>query len=416
MSEIKNLEGEINKLFYTTGILIYETDMQHGDGRNYWPFHPVLLDSLVAPIVFEETYRLFKSLEKKGYSLEKIAAIIKSPTRIANYQYLWPSQTLKKVSLKKKQYLAEIFVKLLKILRNGEAYCEKFRNPVWSNKEVEKYLKENKKYLIKKNKNPKMAELLARLEGLIMSYSEMLYYYMLDFSRMFHGPYQYQNKNIFVKEFLDLKAGEMWNLTKDFPFNHFQEVGIYSKSTEIQVFFMGHTHTKPSFPAALESFILKLDGRLITDIAEMKKYYQRVGKVVNEIVKYMSANMDNEKFLLKRGLDLFFYPLKPLYEEIGEDWQKILPEVYKFADKNKSKIRIPNPWGDWDVYRAAKYLFKMMYKNTFGKSADRKEVKFIRKIEKASAEISKREIFPSKSYSLIKALTENLYYEKNFPI
>ena len=404
MQKIKNLKKEINKLFYTTGILIYETDMQHGDGRNYWPFHPVLLDSLVAPFVFEELYRLFKILEKRGYSVEEIAKIIKSPTRIANYQYLWPVKTLKSVSFRKKQYLAKIFCHLLKILRNGEAYCEKFRNPVWSAKKVEEYFRENKKYLVTKKKNPEMAKLLAKFEGVLMSYCEILYYYMLDFSRMFHGPYPYQDKIIFVKEFLDLKTNEMWDLVKDFPFDHFQEVGVYPKEMKIRVFFMGHSHANFSFPETLESFGLKLDEKPITTLTEMRKYYRLTNKVVNKIVKYVTANANNKKFLLKRGLDLFFYPLKPLYQEIGEDWQGVLPKVYKFAEKNKSKIKIPHPWGEWDAYKATKFLYKTIYKNVYGKPPGQKDLKFLREIEKISEGILRKEPSLPKSYSLVKAL------------
>jgi len=353
---------EINKLFYTTAEMIYETDMQHGDGRNYWPFHPVLLDSLVAPFVFEELYRLFKILEKNGYSMKRIAKIIKSPTRIANYQYLWPIRTLKIVSPQKKRYLAEMFVKILKTLRNSEPYCENFHNLVWSPQEAEEFIKKNKKYFISRNKNPKMTQLLSKLEGLLMSYAELLYYYMLDFSRMFHGPYRYKNKIMFGKEFLDLNAGEMWDLAKDFPFDHFQEVGIYRKEMNIQAFFMGHTHTNISYPEALKSFVLMLDGKPITSLRELKNYYQKTNKVVEKIVRFASENMQNEEFLLKHGLDLFFYPLKSLYLEVGEDWRKILPKVYEFARKEKSKIRIPHPWGNWSKEKATNFLIRQMEK------------------------------------------------------
>jgi len=369
MAKKEQFTEEINKLFYATAEMIYETDMQHGDGRNYWPFNPVLLDSLVAPFVFEELYRLFKILEKRKYSIKRIAKIIKSPPRIANYQYLWPSKTLKNVSSKKKKYLAEIFVKLLKILRNEQAYCENFKNLVWSSQEAEKFIKENKKDFVFRRKNPEIAKLLSKLEGLLMSYAELLYYYMLDFSRMFHGPYQHKDKVIFTKEFLGLKAGEMWNLVKDFPFNHFQEVGIYPGNIKIQIFFMGHTHVKPSFPEALESFMLKLDGKPITNFKEMQQYYQKTNKVVSQIVKFMAENMNNEKFLLKRGLDLFFYPLRDLYKEAGEDWRVILPKVHEFAKREKSKIRIPNPWGDWPKEKSINFLIKQMKKNLeYGKN------------------------------------------------
>ena len=413
MSERKNLEREINKLFYTTGILIYETDMQHGDGRNYWPFHPVVLNAMVAPFVFEEFYRLLKKLEKRGYSLEKIAEIIKSPTRISSYQSLWSSNTLKNISIKKKQYLAGTFVKLLKILRNDNIYCADFRNPVWDDKEIKRYFDKNRKYLIEKSKNSAMAKILAKFEGLMMTFCEMLYYYHLDLSRLFHGPYQYQDKTIFVKEFLDLKAGEMWNSAKDLPFNHFQEAGIYPKETQIQVFFTGHTHAIPSFPQAIESFVLKLDGKPITNMNELEWYYQKTEKVVNRSLKFINSKMNNQEFLLERGIALFFYALKSLYNEVGEDWRNILPQVYEFTKKNKSKIKIPRPWGyedahskALDAFKATKLLFKKIYLNVYGRPAGKAELKFIHQIELKAKKLNKKEPLLPKSYSLIKALNE----------
>jgi len=253
----KTMNKEIDKLWYSTAEMIYDTDMQHGDGREYWPYHPVILDYIVAPFVFNELYRILITLEKKGYSIRRIVNLFKSPTRIANYQYLWPSPTLKVLSKKKKYYLVKMFVKLLHILRNGEPFCEKRRNLVWSNYQLKKFFDKNKKFLINKRKNQEMAKILAKFEALIMSYAELLYYYMIDFSRMVHGPYEYNSKVIFAKEFLDLKAGEMWDLVSDFPFDHFQEVGIYPEKMKIEVFFMGAFPHKHFFPRGIGSIYFK---------------------------------------------------------------------------------------------------------------------------------------------------------------
>jgi len=354
------INKKINGLWSATAEMIYETDMQHGDGREYWPYHPVILDYIVAPFVFNELYRILKILEKRGYSLKQIANLFKSPTRIANYQYLWPSPTLKSLSNTKKYYLARTFIKLLDFMRHNEPFCEKRRNLVWSDYQIKNFLEKNKKYLVKRNENPEIAKILAKLEGLIMSYSELLYYYMIDFSRMVHGPYNYKNKVIFIKEFLDLKAGEMWDLVKDFPFSHFQEIGIYPTEMHIEVFFMGHSHTNFSFPEALEAFVLKIDGKPVTTLTEIERIYNETDKVVSRAVKFVSKNMKKDEFLFKRGLDLFFYPLKPFYEEIGEDWRIIMPEVYKFGKKMRSNIKIPNPWGEWSKEKAATFLTKKM--------------------------------------------------------
>ncbi len=356
----RSINQGIDALFKATAQMIYDTDMAHGDGRDYWPFHPVYLDSLVAPFLFDELYRLFKLLEKKGYSAKKIAKLLESPTKIASYQYLWPIKTAQKLSYKKKYFLAKIFVELLEILRHNEPFCEEKRNLVWSQKQVNGYLAKNGKFLIQKKKKQEMARVLAKLEGLIMSFCELLYFYMLDFSRMVHGPYSWNKKTVFVKEFLQLQTGEMWTLVKDFPFNHFQEVGIYPSKMKIKVFFMGHSHARPSFPEALEEFILKVDGRPIKTSTEMESLYNKTDKVVSKAVGFMIKNKNNEEFLLKRGIDLFFYPLKLLYNEVGESWRTILPEVYRFAAKEKSKIKIPGPWGNWSKEKAVNSLVNQM--------------------------------------------------------
>ena len=359
--QINNMIDDlIDELFKATAEVIYDTDMQHGDGRDYWPFHPVFLDSLVAPFVFKELLRLFDVLEEKGYTLTDIGEILYSPTKIANYQYLWPIKTIKQLSYEEKYKLAKYFVELLVILRNGEPFCEKGRNLVWSRKNLIQNFSQYNEYFIDAKENTEMANLLAKLEGLLVSYAEALYYYMIDLSRMMHGPYVLQSQStVFVKEYLHLKAGELWDVVSDFPFDHFKEIGLY-QDINITVFFMGHTHSNPPFPKALDKFVVIVDGRIIKELSELQALYDRVKEVTERAVQIIAEKSEDEDFLLKKGIDMFFYPLKPLYEEVGESWKDILPEVYDFAYKIKDKIKVPGPWGDWSKEKAVVHLLRQM--------------------------------------------------------
>lgn len=349
----------IDELFKATAEVIYDTDMQHGDGRDYWPFHPVFLDSLVAPFVFKEFLRLLEILNEKGYTLTDIGTILYSPTKIANYQYLWPIKTVKSLNYDEKYKLAKYFVELLIILRNGEPFCERGRNLVWSRETLIKNLKQYDSYFIHAKKNAEMANLLAKLEGLLVSYAEALYYYMIDLSRMMHGPYSFNQSKVFVKEYLHLKAGELWEAVSDFPFDHFKEIGVY-QNIDITVFFMGHTHSNPPFPKAIDKFVVIVDGKVIKELDELQKLYDKVKEVTERAVQIIAEKSDEEDFLLKKGVDMFFYPLKLLYKEIGENWKDILPEVYDFAYKIKNKVKIPGPWGDWSKEKAVGYLLRQM--------------------------------------------------------
>ncbi|RLG21450.1 hypothetical protein DRN74_02720 [Candidatus Micrarchaeota archaeon] len=349
----------IDELFRSTAEVIYDTDMQHGDGRDYWPFHPVFLDSIVSPFVFKELLRLFGVLEDKGYTLTDIGRVIYSPTKIANYQYLWPIETIRSLSAEDKYKLAKYFVKLLVILRNGEPFCERGRNLVWSRENLIQNLNQYSNSFVDSKDNPEMANILAKLEALLMSYAEALYYYMIDFSRMMHGPYTLKASTVFVKEYTHLKAGELWDVVSDFPFDHFKEIGVY-ENIDITVFFMGHTHSNPPFPKAINKFVVSVDGKIIREIDELQKIYDRVKEVTERAVQIISEKSDDEDFLLRKGIDMFFYPLKPLYDEAGESWKDILPEVYDFAYKIKNKIKVPGPWGDWGKEKAVAHLLKQM--------------------------------------------------------
>ena len=350
----------IDELFKTTAEVIYDTDMQHGDGRNYWPFHPVFLDSLVAPIVFKEILRIFEKLENNGYTLTDIAEIIKSPTKIANYQYLWPIKTIETLSLNQKSKLVRYFIKLLIILRNGEPFCERKRNLVWSKRVLHQNMNQYEKHLIDAHKHSEVAHLLTKLEGLLVSYAESLYYYMIDFSRMMHGPYLRGNRSpVFVKEYFHLQARELSYIVSDFPFDHFKEIGVY-QNIDIAVFFMGHTHSNPSFPEAIQKFVIIVDDQVIKSADELKILYRKVERVAEKTIKQLTEKSNDENFLLKKGLDMFFYPLKPLYSEIGEDWRDVLQDVYKYAYRIKNRIKIPGPWGDWSKEKAVAHLLRQM--------------------------------------------------------
>lgn len=354
------IDDLIFELFKATSEVIYDTDMQHGDGRDYWPFHPVFLDSLVAPIVFKEILRLTNILEKEGYTLTDIAGIIYSPTKVANYQYLWPIRTINSLTYNQKYELTKYFVKLLVILRNGEPFCEKERNLVWSRKSLNQNIKQYERDFVSTKHYPEMAQLLSKLEGLLVSYAETLYYYMIDLSRMMHGPYSLENEStVFVKEYLHLKAGELWDIVSDFPCDHFKEIGIY-QDIDITAYFMGHTHSNPPFPKAIDKFVIIVDNKIIKNIDELRNLYEKVKEVTEKTAQHIAEKSEDEDFLLKRGIDMFFYPLKPLYDEIEENWRDILPEAYDFAYKVKNKIKVPGPWGDWSREKAVNHLLKQM--------------------------------------------------------
>jgi len=106
--------------------------------------------------------------------------------------------------------------------------------------------------------------------------------------------------------------------------------------------------------------------------------------------------------MLKHGIDTFFYHMKPLYEACNENWKRILPLVYEFAEREKKKIKIPKPWGEWDVYKAARFLFKRSWRIIHERPVSKRELSFINKVER----IARKLPFQASPLFLIKALSE----------
>ena len=381
-------------LLWVVGAVIYETDMQHGDGRVFWPFHPCLLNGLVAPWVYSEFYRILNKLKRMGFDRKRIARIIYSPTKLATYQYLWPTDTLRVLPRYKKIWLLSEFSSLLNLMRNGEPFCENFRNVVW------KELKIDRSRFLSKEDNKGFFKILSELELYLVYYSELLNYWLLDFSRFYHGPYESGNEKVFVKEFLLTKAAERYDFLSDFPFDHYQQIGIYSKEVEIKVFFSGHTHISKPFPEAIEKTLVKLDGNVVDDKRTLAWILKKVKACYTKLLRLLK-NAD-ETFLIRHGIDTFFYHMKPLYQSCGESWKKILPKVYRFAEREKNKMRIPNPWGDWDAYKATKFLFKRSWRIINERPISRKGILFMKKLEKIARKIPTE----TPSYSLIRALSK----------
>ena len=325
----------IDELFKVTVESVYEIDKQY-EGQQYWPFHPAILESNVAPILFKELLRLFRNLKDKGYTLTDIAHFLKNPALISNYQCLWLNK-INTLNLEEKYELMNDFIKLLVILRNGEPFCEKGRNLVWPKRKCEYIIRRYQEKFIS-DENAKA--FLPKIESLLVLYAEALYFYRVDFSRMFHGPYSLNHKIIFVKEYRNLKPKRVWEVSSEFPFSHYQEIGIYKK-TDITVKFLGHTLSNPPFPQTLEKFMVKVDGRIIYNLEEMEKLYEKSKKITSKLVQLISSKINDMDFLIQKGIKAFFFTISPLYDILGEDWEKAIPSNIQLQ-----KVQ-PPPWGDW---------------------------------------------------------------------
>ena len=329
--------SDIDKLFHTMAEIIYETEMAHGGG--FWPFSPIRLHPIVADPFFKELYRLLKELEERSFTIEEIARSFINPNRVADYNFLWGF--VRELPPEEGEYVASKLIEILKVLRNGNPFSEDNRNTVWLDKEVKERIISTP--FTDLAKHLEFKQLVARIETLLTLYAELLYFVFPGFSRMYHGPYYFGGKTVFVKEFIDLRPTRLWSFTEDFPLSHFSEVGLY-KDINIKVRFVGLIEADRPFPQALESTSLSVDGEPITNLESLRSLVDAVETKVNNYTQLMMSY--SEKDLMIQGVKIFFYTLKPLYDALGQDIQVPFDISYTLERKSKEKREQPKPLDD----------------------------------------------------------------------
>jgi hypothetical protein len=312
-------DGQLDELFLTIANLIYETEMAHGS--RFWPFHPVRLHRLIANHFFRELHRLIRGLEQDGFSIAQIAALVYNPNKVADYNLMWSSVT--ELSEEDMYYLASRMVQILHILRHGDPFCTSGASLVWSNQEAQDNIERS--IFVTADGDPLIAGLLSRLETVLTSYAELLYYMFPGFSRMYHGPYLLKDSTVFVKEFLDLRPAELWPEAQRFPFDRYQSIGQYDPGITIKVYFIGLFELHVPFAEALKRFSLKLDTEQVITRETLQGYCDSAESVVNSVLADISRL--DEDTLLRKGADMFFYTLHRLYDALGTRCE-VLPQVY----------------------------------------------------------------------------------------
>ncbi len=344
-----SMDNRLDELFLTVANLIYETEMAHG--TRFWPFHPVRLHRIIANHFFRELRNLFLCLENRGFSINDIAGLFRNPNKVADYNLMWSSVT--ELDEADMYYLATKLIEVIDVLRHGDPFCRSGASLVWSEQEARARVEGG--LFIGVDGDSPLAGLLSRLEAMITSYAELLYYMFPGFSRMYHGPYEIDADKVFVKEFYDLRPKDLWPATSQFPFEHYRSIGCYNQNAEIEVYFIGLFRMDMSPTQGLKKFCLELDEKRILTRTELEHYCEVAEETINTAVADISRLDDD--VLLRKGAEMFFYTLKPLYQAAGVQCE-VLPEVYDAIAKRERKSGGFKPLDDLTREEATKRLLR----------------------------------------------------------
>ncbi|MBR9707249.1 MAG: hypothetical protein GOV15_02330 [Candidatus Diapherotrites archaeon] len=279
-------------------------DSEQGD-RDWWPINP---RKIYIPANNSFTTKLYAALTtlKKTKSLNEIASLT-TGNKLAMYTILLGEDTT--LSRQKQIELWEIVYDLLAIARNGDPFCETGTNKHYSDTQAKQVYEHLEDSNLPNNQ-------IKRLEVQLRYYCEQIYYFLVPIGMNYHGPYDFGNKTLLIKEYHDLKP-EVWDFAQEFPFETYEGIGIYN-DLKARINMMGLLNTKQHLPKLVETYQVKIDGKPVTE-EELKQINLQVAQVMDKGTKEFKA-LDKTQVIAK-GIDWLHYSIKNLCDAANVNWK-----------------------------------------------------------------------------------------------
>lgn len=278
-------------------------------------------------------YQVLNLIEKQKIREEEIKKTVKFPSRIVHI--LWRTDAIKNSDLAKKEklYVIKRLFDCLSIFRKESLWCDNGKNVIWAPREIQN---NTKGLLFFTVKDKRKSKLLSNFEAALFLYTELLYWANHPIGHSFHGLYENEKGAMLIREYFDLKP-EVWDFSKNLSFSQVEILESYKKGTRIKLeFFERGVRTTKPFKQRLESFALRINGRSINRLEQLSKALDNLRNVIERGSKFIQFL--DEKQLIERHAEYWFYALKPLCDLVGRDWhppQSVKNNIYKKYDEIK---------------------------------------------------------------------------------
>ena len=160
------------------------------------------------------------------------------------------------------------------------------------------------------------SELMAKLDGKLWMYTEMLFSRWHNLAHEFHGPYEVGREKLLVKEWHDLRGWEQ-KIFSRFPYKKIVCYEFY-RHNKVRIDLHNRLLCKRPLVASLTRCFVEVDGRLLNN-TQIRDIIKRMDGFILSGAKYL-AGLDRTELKLANAY-VEFYALKPLAAELGKNWQ-----------------------------------------------------------------------------------------------
>lgn len=287
---------------------------QYGEGQggsDRWPFNfmeidPYFLDIWAKSFWFDAKEYL------KSHSLKEFSKFVHNPSALWEI-IIHGHEGLEKAGLQKEEldlFLSKM-VDTMKLLKRGEIFFEDDTNKILDDGEINK-LQSN----LNKNRDISINKLIT----ILTSYVYVIYSHWDCYSMEIHGPYKVKDGVIIVRDFFNLRPQELFDITKNFPFDKIKIVTLY-KNIKIKFDIYNHILTDSNLYEEMKAYSIYFNGKM--NNSRILETIDNAKKLTLEISEKWNSRTKKEK--AKMYVDEAYYGLKEFRKFLGKDW--VTPQI-----------------------------------------------------------------------------------------
>lgn len=288
--------------------------MLHTDQHKY-PITPSRLKSFYLDLAAQDFLQARDLLKAKGFSISEIAHLFRNPSRLMRMSYyLLEGAKMLGFSRESQLELLNFVLDLIKELKQSDECGGDGLNLIWSEKEVETHLM---------NIHFTTADLTSykqvhKLAALFRSYTDGIFFVPHDVGMEMHGPYEWEDNKVLVRDFFNLRPTYLWEETREMPYTEFSVIALYKPNLEVHFDAFNNPYVDSgSYIDDCFGFALLLDGNPVS-LTEATSLLTPCLQIISQVAKRVEAMTERER--AAQYLHCFWLRFKEMREAVGLDW------------------------------------------------------------------------------------------------
>jgi hypothetical protein len=283
--------------------------------RHKYPITPGRLKNFYLDLAARDFLEARNLLKEKGFSTREIARLFKTPSRLMRMSYyLLDGAKMSGISGAGRLELLNFILDLIRELKQSDECGGDGLNLIWSEKKAETRLTD----IDFTTADVTVYKRVHQLAALLRSYTDGVFFVPHDVGMEMHGPYEWKNMKVFVRDFFNLNPTYLWKETREMPCSEFSIITLYKPDFKIHFDAFNNTYIDSgSYIDDCLGFALFLNGRLIS-LTRADPLFTLCLQILSRVTKKVEAMTEKER--ASKYFQCFWLRFKEMREAASLDW------------------------------------------------------------------------------------------------